>query len=270
VLVRLALMPLSRRQAASMQKLQVKMAALKPKLTALEAEYKGKDPQDLHRAKMKLMMDNGVNPLENLRGCLPLLIQMPIFMGLYYSLNENVFFRLHSFLWVKNLAAPDMTIWWSDKIPWISDPDSLGSFTYLGPYFNVLPILAVSLMLLQQWLMMPPAADEQQASQQRMMKFMMIPFALFFYKTSSGLVLYFIISTLWGLAERKLLPKKPAPDSADDDSGSPARLKDKPGDPGSNGARFRGKPEVKQGWFQRKLRELLEAAEKKSNTERRR
>jgi YidC/Oxa1 family membrane protein insertase len=260
VLVRMALMPLSRRQTAQMQKVQAKMAKMQPQLKALEAEYKGKDPQELHRAKMKLMLENGVNPMAQLGGCLLLLLQMPIFMGLYYSLQENVFFRLRTFLWIDNLAAPDMLIPWGNHIPIISDSTRLGELGYLGPYFNLLPILAVTLMVAQQWLMMPPAADEQQASQQKMMKWMMILMAFVFYKTPSGLVLYFIISTLWALTERKLFPKKVV---------EPAKVDDWGGDAGGNGARLKPKA-PKPSWMKQKLQEVLDAAEKKPNTERRR
>src|ERR1051325_8551169 len=99
-----------------MAKMQEKMAALQPKMKELEAKYKD-NQQELHSAKMKLMMEHGVNPAAGLGGCLLLLAQMPIFMGLYYSLQENVFFRLQSFLWIDNLAAPDMLRWWTEQIP---------------------------------------------------------------------------------------------------------------------------------------------------------
>jgi YidC/Oxa1 family membrane protein insertase len=253
LLVRGALTPLSRRQAANMQKLQDKMKALQPQLKRLEEEYRGRDAQDFQRAKMKLMLDNGINPAAQLGGCLMLLLQMPIFMGLYYCLQENVFFRLKQFLWAPSLAAPDMLFWWSEKIPYISEPSSLGGMLYLGPYFNILPILAVSLMIVQQKFTMPPPTDENQAMQQKMMKYMMIFMAIFFYKVASGLVLYFIISTCWGLAERKLLPKKKATADAPPDSGNGAKRKRKPDKPA---------PEEK-GWLSRKWAELLEAAEKK-------
>lgn len=254
VLVRLILLPLSRKQAASMQKMQEKMAVLQPKLKELEERLKREGrSEEIHQAKMKLMLDHGINPMAQLGGCLMLFLQMPIFMGLYYALQENVFFRLEPFLWAESLTAPDMLLWWSEKIPFISTPESLGAFYYLGPYLNILPIIAVALMLIQQKLMTPPPADEQQAQQQAMMKYMLIFFGLFFYKTASGLVLYFIISTLWGLAERKLLPRKattPQPTEAKETSGKPAE----------------GRPET---WLQRKLREIQDAAEKRDNTFRR-
>jgi hypothetical protein len=81
---------------------------------------------------------------------------------------------------------------------------------YLGPFFNLLPVIAVTLQLFQMKMMTPPAADEQQEMQQKMMKYMMIIFGLLFYKVAAGLCLYFIASSLWSFAERKLLPKRKA------------------------------------------------------------
>jgi YidC/Oxa1 family membrane protein insertase len=252
IMVRGLLTPLSRKQAANMQKLQEKMAAMQPQLKRLEEEYKGRDQQEFQRAKMKLMLDNGINPAAQLGGCVMLLLQMPIFMGLYYCLQENVFFRLKSFLWIPNLAAPDMLAWWTEKIPYISAPESLGSPVYLGPYFNILPIIAVSLMIVQQKMTMPPATDENQAMQQKMMKYMMIIMAVFFYKVASGLVLYFIASSIWGVIERKLLPKR-KPSAPPPDLGNGAKRKGRPDKPAPK----------KRSWLKTKWEELLEAAEKK-------
>ena len=72
----------------------------------------------------------------------------------------------------------------------------------------MLPIVAVSLMLVQQKWTMPPPTDDQQAQQQKMMKYMMVFMGLMFYKVASGLCIYFIASSMWGFAERQLLPKK--------------------------------------------------------------
>jgi YidC/Oxa1 family membrane protein insertase len=160
---------------------------------------------------MELYKKHGVNPFGS---CLPMLLQMPFFLGLYYCLQESIHFRLASFLWIDNLAAPDMLIWWSNNLPIISDPDNMSgsffSFLYLGPYFNLLPVIAVTLMLLQQKMLTPPPADEQQEMQQKMMKYMFIFIGIMFYKVAAGLCIYFIVSSLWGLCERKMLPKKVA------------------------------------------------------------
>jgi len=86
----------------------------------------------------------------------------------------------------------------------------IGRFSY-GPYFNILPFVTFGLFVLQQKFTMPPPADEQAEATQKMMNVMMIVMALAFYLVASGLCLYFIATTLWGLAERQLLPKKVTP-----------------------------------------------------------
>lgn len=199
-LVRGAMHPVSRRQAQTSQRMQ----QMAPEIQKLKEKYKG-DRQALGMAQMELYRKHGVNPMG---GCLVVLLQMPIFLGLYYALGESIHFRLTGFLWIDNLAAPDMLIWWTEKIPWISQPDSHGSLLYLGPYFNLLPVIAVAFMIVQQSMLTPPPADEQQAMQYKMMKYMMIFFGVMFYKVAAGLCVYFIVSSIWGLAERKLLPKK--------------------------------------------------------------
>jgi YidC/Oxa1 family membrane protein insertase len=84
-------------------------------------------------------------------------------------------------------------------------------FFGLGPYFNLLPILTIVLFIWQQKKVMPPPTDEQQAVQQKVMQFMMIFMGFLFFKVASGLCIYFIASSLWGLAERRYLPKMTPP-----------------------------------------------------------
>jgi YidC/Oxa1 family membrane protein insertase len=189
-------------------------------------------------------------------GCLLLLFQMPVFMGLYYALQESIFFRLDPFLWIPNLAAPDMLVYWTESIPFISEPGDLGSTLYLGPYFNLLPVLAVSLMLLQQIKTMPKSDDPQVQAQQRMMKFMMIIMAVFFYKMPAGLCLYFIASTLWGLTERNFLPKPKIPGETPPNN-SGAINNSPPPEPKELGWVGRKKLEWKEKW-----KTVLEQAQK--------
>jgi YidC/Oxa1 family membrane protein insertase len=200
VLVRGAMFPISRKQALT----SLRMQELAPELKKLQEKHKG-DRQAMAAAQMELYRKHGVSPFGT---CWLLLLQMPIFMGLYFALQESIHFRLAPFLYIPNLAAPDMLFSWSDKIPWISQPSAYGGFLYLGPFFNLLPVVAVSLMLVQQKMTMPPPADEQAEMQMKMMKYMMIFMGLMFYKVAAGLCIYFIASSLWGFAERKLLPKR--------------------------------------------------------------
>jgi len=202
VLVRGMMFPISRKAAMT----NIKMQELQPEIKKLKEKHKD-DPQALNMAVWQLQRKSGVNPLST---CWLMFLQMPIFMGLYFALQESIHFRAAAFwpTWIHNLAAPDMLWDWGQSIPFISAPDSYGSFIYLGPYLNILPVIAVTLMIFQQKYTMPPPTDEQQEMQQKMMKYMMVFMGLMFYKVPSGLVLYFIASSIWGFCERKLLPKK--------------------------------------------------------------
>ncbi len=206
VMVRGMMFPLSRKQTINQQIMQAKMAKIAPEVKKLQEKH-GDDFQTFNQEKTKLMMQAGVNPATMMGGCFLVLMQMPIFMGLYYALQESVFFRLSPFLWMQNLGAPDMLAWWTESIPMISLPDGLGSGLYLGPYFNILPLITVSLMMYQQRKMMPVATTDQEKMQQSMMKFMMIFMAFMFYKSPSGLCLYFMASSIWSIFEKKLIPK---------------------------------------------------------------
>src|SRR5690606_34237708 len=104
-----------------------------------------------------------------------------------------------------NLAAPDMFWNWSHMMP---DFINRGTGMFgLGPYLNILPLVTVALFIWQQKMFMPTPADEQAAMQQKMMQYLMIFMGILFCKVASGLCVYFIASSVWGVCERKLLPK---------------------------------------------------------------
>jgi len=187
IMVRAAMFPLSRKQALSAQK----MKEFQPKLTELRAKH-GKDKEKMAKAQMELFQKHGYNPLA---GCLPMIIQMPIFFGLYRMLNSAVDLRRAPFLWFDNLAAPDQLFQMPFSIP------------FLGSDFNLLPILTVVLFYAQQKMFMPPATTPEMEQQQKMMSFMMIFMGFLFYHMPAGLCVYFIASSGWGLIERKLLGK---------------------------------------------------------------
>jgi len=199
VLVRAAMFPLSRKQALSAQKMQ----ELQPELRRINEKYK-KNYEARTKATQELFRKHNYNPFG---GCLLLFIQLPIFVGLYRGLMVNVELRqaplIPGLSWCSNLAAPDMLFRWDGLLP-----DFLASETgWLGPYFNILPIITICLFIVHQKMFMPPPADEQAAMQQKMMKYMMIFFGFLFFCVPSGLCIYFIASSLWGITERKLLPK---------------------------------------------------------------
>lgn len=253
IVVRGAMYPISRKQALMSQKMQ----ALAPEIKKLQEKHKDDKPAQA-QATMELYRKHKVSPAG---GCLPVFLQMPIFMGLYFCLQESVQFRLAKFLWIENLAAPDMLVWWGQSIPWISDPDSLGGMLYLGPFFNLLPVIAVAFMIIQQKLMTPPAQNEEQEVQQRTMQIMMGVMGIFFYKVAAGLCLYFIASSMWGVIERKMLPPKSL--AAIEAGPTPTKPAPNLRDRRRDRAREKEEPETRvsklKAWWQR----LLESAEKK-------
>ncbi len=199
VLVRGCMFPLSRRQAQSSQK----MAELKPEMQRIQEKYK--DPTQRNKALQELYRKHNFNPFG---GCLLMFVQLPIFVGLYRSLGVDVELRQAPLIsaavrWCSNLAAPDMLWNWTHSVPGFVQNN-------LGPYLNVFPLVTIGLFIWQQKMFMPPPADEQTAMQQKMMSYMSIFFGFMFYKVASGLCLYFIVSSLWGIAERKALPQSPA------------------------------------------------------------
>jgi len=263
IMVRGLLHPFSRRQMINAKIMQAKQEKLAPEIKKLTEKY-GDDFQKLQSEKMKLYREHGINPAAAMGGCFLLLAQMPVFMGLYYALQESVFFRLEPLTpwWVANLAAPDMTLRWGESIPWLSTPEDLGGFIYLGPYLNVLPLVAVALMMYVQSKMMPKSDDPQVQMQQKTMKIMMVMFAVFFYKVAAGLCIYFICSSVWGMIERKLLPKNikpkedvpPGPDPRDREKAQPTEPKG-----------WLGKK--KAGWRE-KWEQILEEAQKQQQLQR--
>jgi YidC/Oxa1 family membrane protein insertase len=238
LLVRMLMFPLGRKQAISAKKMQ----DLQPHLKAIQEKYKD-DKEQQTRETFALYKKHGVNPVG---GCIPALIQLPIFVGLWQALNTSVHLRHASFLWIQNLAAPDMLFRFPVEVP------------FLGKYFNILPFLVVALMLVQTKLFSPPATTPEAEMQQKMMKYMMVFMAFMFYKVPSGLGLYFITSSLWQIGERLLLPKavgKPAVVGGDD--GQPPRGPGGKGGPGGNGA-----PPKPPGKFAQFFEKLLEEAKK--------
>ena len=177
--------------AASMRSMK-KMQALAPQVQALKEKY-GNDPQKFTQKQMELWRENKVSPMS---GCLPMLIQMPVFLGFFTMIRSAIELRGAHFLWVSDLTKPD-TIFF---IPGIGMP------------FNLLPLLMVSVLVWQAHLQPPsPGMDP---SQQKMMRYMPLIFLLFLYNYSAGMSLYMTVSTLMGILQTRLtrnIQAAPAP-----------------------------------------------------------
>ncbi|MBW3539080.1 MAG: YidC/Oxa1 family insertase periplasmic-domain containing protein [Planctomycetes bacterium] len=243
MLVRGAMFPLSKKQALGAKK----MKELQPQLQELKKKY-ADDKQKMTQAQMELFRKANYNPFA---GCLPIFLQLPIFIGLYNALYTAVDLRLASFLWVDNLAAPDQLFELPFRVPIVG-----------WTHFNLLPIVTVVLFIIQQKMFMPPPApdDEQAKMTHRMMNFMMVFMGFLFYHVPAGLCVYFIASSLWGLGERKLLDRvkstTPSPREAGDTGGT-----DQPGRPAKPAPQGGNGTHKKKEGFWAKLMDAAESAQ---------
>jgi YidC/Oxa1 family membrane protein insertase len=193
VVVRLATFPLNMQQIKSSKAMQ----ELQPRMKELQEKYKN-DREKLAQEQMALYKEAGVNPLG---GCLPTLVQMPIWFALYQSLtqlsHEGLLYE--GFLWIPSLAGPV-----ADRgggLNWLWPlPPSIGWGPALA--YLVLPVLLVVSQYYMQQMMTPPNPDPQQASMNSMMKIMPIMFGYFSLIVPSGLTLYWFTSNLLALIQQ--------------------------------------------------------------------
>ena len=178
ILMRIIVFPLTLKQEKSMKK----MRDLQPELDKIKEKYKD-SPQEYQQKTAELYRENGVNPLG---GCLPLLIQMPIFVALYWAFSGNAIPADAKFLWF-TLKQPDKLF-------------VIGTFA-----FNLLPILNVVITFIQQKMMATPGQDNQQM--QTMMYMMPIMMLFIFYRMPSGVTLYYLVSGALALLQQYIILK---------------------------------------------------------------
>ena len=189
VLVRLVMAPLTWKSMISMRK----MSLLAPEMEKIKQECKD-DQQEMQKRIMEMYKERGVSPLG---GCLPMLLQMPVFIALYRMLWSAYELRGAPFVgWIQDLSEPDhlFTLPFSIPIPFTSGLDSL----------NLLPILMALAMVVSQKLM-PMSGPVQTPQQKTIMTIMPIFFSAITYNMASGLNLYILVSTLLGIAQNYLM-----------------------------------------------------------------
>jgi len=183
VMVRLVTMPLTNRQMRSMER----MRELQPKLKELQAKH-ADDRQKQSEEMMKLYKNEGVNPLG---GCFPMLLQLPVFIGLFYALRSSIELRQAPFAgWIDDLSAPETLF----TIPGVDLP------------VRVLPLVMGVSMVAQQKLTPQTSMDPAQA--RMMMTVMPIMMTVLFYQFPSGLVLYWFVSNLLAIGHQLLIGRR--------------------------------------------------------------
>lgn len=178
VMIKILFLPLTRKSFESMRAMQ----QLQPQMQQLREQYKDK-PEEMNKQVMELYRRHGVNPLG---GCLPMLVQIPVFIGLYQALSNAVELR-HApfFLWITDLSAPDRL--GTLAIPFV-DP----------PGIPVLTLVMGATMFVQQW-MSPSTGDP---TQRQMMMIMPLMFTFMFVNFPAGLVLYWTVNNVLTVAQQ--------------------------------------------------------------------
>ena len=164
---------------------------------------KGQDPRLMNQKMMELYKKEGVNPMG---GCLPLLLQLPIFIALYQVLPRLVDMKDVAFLWIKDLSSPDTLFY----IPAFKNIPLL-------PYgFNLLPLIMTAVSLIQSRMSQKSSGPQsaQQAQQNKMMLMMPVMFLFLFWNMPSGLVLYWTIQNIFSIVEQSFINKKYAAKTA--------------------------------------------------------
>ena len=181
--IKLTLWPIQNRANRSMRQ----MAALSPKMQELKDKYKD-DPTRMNQELMKLYKQYGINPVG---GCLPMMIQIPIFFGLFKMLGQAVELRNAKFLWVKDL----------------SQPDTIAHLPLLGWPVNIIPLCMAAT---QVWLMaMTPKTGDP--TQRRIMMFMPLIFLFICYNFAAALALYYTAQNLFSILQFYQNKRQPMP-----------------------------------------------------------
>jgi YidC/Oxa1 family membrane protein insertase len=182
VIIKLLFWPLTNASTKSMKR----MSALQPQMKAIQEKFKD-DPAKMNRRMMEFMKEHRVNPMG---GCLPVLLQMPVFFGFFLMIRSAIELRGAEFLWACDLSKPDTLFF----LPGLDVP------------VNPLPLIMGLTMLWQARL--TPVAPGMDPMQQNIMKYMPLMFLFILYNFSSGLTLYWTVQNLLSIAQMKITRAK--------------------------------------------------------------
>ena len=189
ILIKILFWPLTHKSYKSMKEMQ----KLQPIMAKIKEKYKN-DREQMNKEMMALYRTYKVNPMS---GCLPMIIQIPVFFALYRILGKSIELRHAPFmLWINDLSAPDRLFHFSFKIPFMAPPYGI----------PVLTLLMGASMYIQQK-MTPTPGDPTQA---KFMMFLPIIFTFMFINFPSGLVLYWLVNNILSIGQQYRIQKRPA------------------------------------------------------------
>jgi len=187
-IIKLIFWPITARSTRAMKKMAAVNAKMMPEIKKIREKHKD-DYQKMNLKMMEIYKKYGVNPLSQMGGCLPMLIQIPVFFGFFTMLRSAVELRGAEFLWVADLSSPDTIM------------------EIAGFPINILPLLMTGTMFLQ--MKLQPPSPTMDPSQQAIMKYMPLMFVFILYSASAGLCLYWTVQNILSIGQTKMTKVEP-------------------------------------------------------------
>ncbi len=191
IFIKIITHPLTHKGMKLQAKAMAEQEKIRPYIEEIQKKHKD-NPQKRNAEMMKLYKEHGINPFGMLRGCIPMLIQMPIFFAFYKLLNQSIDLKNQGFLWINDLSRPDALFHFGSSLP------------ILGDSFNLLPLL----MGVSQFFVSKISATNIKDPMQRQMMIMMpLVFIFILYSFPSGLILYWFIQNIWQFTHQLITNK---------------------------------------------------------------
>ncbi len=198
ILVRTLVFPVTRHSQVKMAEYSARMQKVKPMLDGINQKFAA-DPKRKQEETMKIYQQYKLTP--PLGGCLPIFLQMPVFIGLFAALRSSIDLRQQPFaFWIDDLSVPDALVHFGGPLAGFWPLSGITSF-------NLLPIVMVVLWILHQR-SMPKPVDPQQLQMYKIMAIMPVIFGLVLYNYAAGLSLYMITSSALGILEQRVIRKR--------------------------------------------------------------
>ena len=183
IVIRIMVFPLVQNGLVINARMQAEMARIKPHLDAIKEKHKD-DPAEQQKRTMEVYREHGVSPFAPLRGCLPMFLQMPVFIGLYTVARDTIDLQGARFLWIGDLSQADQLFDFGFNVP------------LLGAHFNILPLVMGATQMAATWVSMR-RVKTMDPTQKQMMYFIPAIMTFSLYTLPAGLMVYWCTSNTW-------------------------------------------------------------------------
>lgn len=188
IIVRLVTFPLTQHTIRIQLKTMSEQQKVKPYIDQINEKYKD-NPQEKSRQIWKVYQEHGISPFSAMRGCVPMILQMPVFIGLYRVSNDTIDLKGATFMWINDLSQPDHLFHFGLNLPF-----------NIGAWFNLLPILMAATQMATTYVA-SARMQMQDPTQKQMMYLMPFMFMFFLYQMPAGLMVYWIASNIWQIGQ---------------------------------------------------------------------